>query len=145
ASAGYGVFATLRAISKGVMAQLLRNYSCSKTANASMKIFGVDFTSAPSRKKPITCAACDLQESLLTVNECLKFHSFEHFEDFLRSDGPWVAAFDFPFGQPGRLVSNLGWPQTWEGYVQAVSSMGKTLFEDTLTRYQASRSPSNKQ
>jgi len=110
-----------------------------------MNIFGIDFTSAPSRKKPITCAACDLQERLLTVNDCLKFPNFDEFDAFLHSDGPWVAALDFPFGQPRKLVSNLGWPQTWEGYVQAVSSLGKTLFENTLTRYQSSRSAGDKQ
>src|SRR5438105_2617386 len=100
-----------------------------------MKIFGIDFTSAPGRKKSITCAVCDLRESLLTVNDFLKLHCFEDFDAFLHSDGPWVAALDFPFGQPGKLVSHLGWPRTWEGYVQGVSSMGKTLFEDTLIRY----------
>lgn len=109
-----------------------------------MKIFGIDFTSAPSRKKPITCAACDLQESLLTVNNCLKLPSFEDFDAFLHSEGPWVAALDFPFGQPAKLISNLGWPQTWQGYVQAISSMGKSLFEDTLTLYSASRSAGDK-
>ncbi len=109
-----------------------------------MRIFGIDFTSAPGCKKPITCAECELQESLLTVNKCLNLPSFEDFDAFLHLDGPWVAALDFPFGQPAKLVSNLGWPQTWEGYLQAVSSMGKSLFEDTLTRYQASRSPGDK-
>jgi Protein of unknown function (DUF429) len=110
-----------------------------------MKIFGIDFTSAPSRKKPITCAACDMQENLLSVNDCLKFPSFDEFDAFLHSDGPWVAALDFPFGQPAKLISTLGWPQTWEGYVQAVSSMGKTSFENTLIRYSASRSVGDKQ
>jgi len=110
-----------------------------------MKIFGIDFTSSPGHKKPITCAACDLHESLLTVKGYLEFHSFEDFDTFLHSDGPWVAALDFPFGQPAKLVSNLGWPQTWEGYVQTISSMGKTMFEDTLTRYSASRSAGDKQ
>jgi hypothetical protein len=110
-----------------------------------MKIFGVDFTSAPSRKKPITSAACDLHETLLTVNDCLNLPSFAEFDAFLHSSGPWVAALDFPFGQPRKLISNLGWPQTWEGYIQTISSMGKILFEDTLTHYQASRPPGDKQ
>jgi len=110
-----------------------------------MKIFGIDFTSAPSRKKPITCAACDLQERLLTVNDCLKFPNFDEFDAFLHSDGPWVAALDFPFGQPRKLVSNLGWPQTWEGYVQHCAGLGKTMFEQTLIQYQAGRSVGDKQ
>jgi len=110
-----------------------------------MKIFGIDFTSAPSRKKPITCAACNMQEALLSVNDCFKFPSFDEFDAFLHSNGPWIAALDFPFGQPAKLVLNLGWPQTWEGYVQVTASMGKTLFEDALTHYQANRSVGDKQ
>jgi hypothetical protein len=30
-------------------------------------IYGVDFTSAPSRRKPLTCIHCDLSSTLLTV------------------------------------------------------------------------------
>ena len=80
-----------------------------------MNIYGFDFTSAPSRKKPITCAVCSLQDDLLSVQNCLKLISFEAFEAFLRLDGPWLAALDFPFGQPHKLISNLDWSETWEG------------------------------
>ncbi len=110
-----------------------------------MKIYGLDFTSAPSPRKPITCAACDLQDTLLSVNNCLKLISFEDFEAFLRSDGPWLAALDFPFGQPRKLISRLGWPKTWEGYMQVITSMGKKQFEEVLKRYREGRSAGDKQ
>lgn len=109
-----------------------------------MKIYGLDFTSVPSRRKPITCAVCDLQGALLHVQECIQFPSFEEFEAFLRLDGPWLAALDFPFGQPGKLISRLGWPETWEGYVQVIASMGKREFEGTLQRYRESRPAGDK-
>lgn len=32
-----------------------------------MKIYGIDFTSAPSRKKPITCLECELDGSQLSA------------------------------------------------------------------------------
>ena len=110
-----------------------------------MKIYGFDFTSAPSRNKPITCAVCELLDTLLCVQNCLKLTSFEDFEAFLHSDGPWLAALDFPFGQPRKLISNLGWPETWEGYMQIVASMGKKEFEETLTCYRESRPTGDKQ
>jgi uncharacterized protein DUF429 len=110
-----------------------------------MKIYGLDFTSAPSRRKPIICAVCDLQDTLLSVRNCLKLISFEDFEAFLRLDGPWLAALDFPFGQPRKLISHLGWPQTWEGYMQVIVSMGKKEFEETLKRYRESRPAGDKQ
>ena len=109
-----------------------------------MKIYGFDFTSAPSHNKPITCAVCELQDNLLRVQNCLKLVSFDDFEAFLRSGGPWLAALDFPFGQPRKLISNLEWPETWEGYVQIIASMGKKEFEETLKRYGESRTIGDK-
>ncbi len=110
-----------------------------------MKIYGLDFTSAPRPKKPITCAVCDLQDTLLSVKNCLKLTSFEDFETFLCSDGPWLAALDFPFGQPRKLIFHLGWPETWEGYIQVIASMGKKEFEEMLKRYRESRPTGDKQ
>src|ERR1700694_936576 len=91
-------------------------------ASMLMYIYGLDFTSAPTRRKPITCACCELYDTVLTVNSCLKLTSFDEFEAFLRSDGPWLAALDFPFGQPRKLIANLGWPQNWRGYMEIVAS-----------------------
>lgn len=102
-------------------------------------ILGVDFTSAPSRRKPITCAVCELKETLLVVQDCLTLTNFDQFEALLNSAGPWIAALDFPFGLPRKLLTNLGWPQKWEEYVQLITSMGKMAFEETLARYRESR------
>ncbi len=108
-----------------------------------MNIYGLDFTSAPSRKKPITSALCELtqgsQYPSLKLNEILKLSSFAEFEEFLRWDGPWLAALDFPFGQPRKLITELGWSETWEGYVKVISSMGKQSFEQALLDYSASK------
>jgi hypothetical protein len=109
-----------------------------------MKIYGFDFTSAPSSKKPITCAVCKLQDNLLGVQNCLRLINFADFEAFLHSDGPWLAALDFPFGQPHKLISNLDWPETWEGYLQIIATLGKKEFEETLQRYRVSRTMGDK-
>src|SRR5437588_626262 len=71
-----------------------------------MRIYGIDFTSAPSRTKSITCAICKLQDNHLRVQDCLKLVSFGDFEAFLRSSGPWLATLDFPFGQPSNLMGD---------------------------------------
>ncbi|MDQ2884798.1 MAG: DUF429 domain-containing protein [Chloroflexota bacterium] len=104
-----------------------------------MLIFGLDFTSAPNRRKPITVARCELDGDRLSVQACLSLCDFAAFEAFLRLDGPWIAACDFPFGQPLKLINNLGWPQSWEGYLQLVSTMSKAQFVDTITYYCAAR------
>ena len=48
-----------------------------------MKIYGIDFTSAPSGKKPITCADCTLENGFLHLNELKKMKTFDDFDDFL--------------------------------------------------------------
>ncbi len=110
-----------------------------------MRIFGLDFTSAPSPRKPITCAIGELRNSTLLIQDIIALPTFTAFETFLQREGPWIAAFDFPFGQPRKLLANLHWPQTWEGYVHHCAALGKTSFEETLTQYQASRPAGDKQ
>ncbi len=57
-----------------------------------MRIFGLDFTSAPGSRKPITCARCELYDNILIVQTCQLFSTFKDFEHFLWQDGPWIAA-----------------------------------------------------
>lgn len=109
-----------------------------------ISIFGLDFTSAPSARKPITCAVCRLEATTLSVQACLSFAQFATFEQFLQRPGPWLLACDFPFGQPRQLIDNLGWPQSWPDYVAAVNSMGKALFSQTLISYSKKRPPGDK-
>ena len=109
-----------------------------------MRIYGLDFTSSPTRRKPITCAYCELQDAVLSIKTCLTMPSFVEFEAFLYSEGPWLAALDFPFGQPRKLIANLGWPQNWQGYMSIIASMNKGEFEDTMLSYRASRAPGDK-
>lgn len=110
-----------------------------------MKIYGVDFTSVPSNRKPITWAQCDLDGELLRLEASGGLASFDAFENFLSQSGPWVAGLDFPFGQPRRLIENIGWPRTWDGYVGFVGGMSKQDFVDTLSKYREGRPKGDKQ
>ena len=97
-----------------------------------MRIFGVDFTSAPRDGKPIACASTILESNILNVHCLAALSNLETFENFLNSEGPWVAGIDFPFGQPRPLLENLGWPMSWEGYVERSASLGTQGFEALL-------------
>jgi hypothetical protein len=109
-----------------------------------MKIYGIDFTSAPRSKKAMTYAQCSLSENDLCLEHLGRLTSFEEFESFLREPGPWVAGMDFPFGQPRRLIENIHWPHTWNGYVSFVASMTKSQFGDTLINYCRGRNKGDK-
>src|SRR3954462_13620623 len=77
---------------------------------------GVDFTSAPRRGKPIVWAWGRWQRpGLLKLERFEEKTSHAAFEESLRQPGPWLAAFDMPFGLPRELVAVLGWPADWAG------------------------------
>lgn len=109
-----------------------------------MRIFGLDFTSTPTTRKPITCVACELHERQLHVLSYHALTNFTAFEAWLGSDGPWIAALDFPFGQPRILIQRLDWPTTWTGYVSLIATLGKIGFEETLASYRANRPTGDK-
>jgi hypothetical protein len=67
-------------------------------------LLGVDFTSAPSRKKPITVARGQLRGAVLRLERMDALPTLPQFEDLLATPGPWLAAFDFPFGLPREFV-----------------------------------------
>src|ERR687889_1759695 len=109
-----------------------------------MKIYGLDFTSAPGRKKPLIVLGCRLDEGTLRVEDSQTLTDFAGFENFLSRLGPWVCGMDFPFGQPRSLVTALGWPEGWEGYVGEVGGFSKDDFEDAIRADMATRPPGSK-
>ena len=104
-----------------------------------MRIYGVDFTSAPRRAKPITVAAGLLHDKTLEIREIEKLESFASFEAFLRRPGPWVGGFDFPFSLPRELVRDLGWPPRWKALVAHCAAMDRLQLRAALDRYRNSR------
>lgn len=110
-----------------------------------MRIYGVDFTSAPRRAKPITVAACHFDGETLTLQGQEDLGDFAAFEAFLRRPGPWVAGLDFPFGLPRRLLDGLGWPAEWAGVVGRVAAMDMDAFAALLKRYRTPRPRGDKQ
>lgn len=110
-----------------------------------MKVLGLDFTSAPNRRKPIPCAVCTLEGERLCLKRIESLPGFAEFEAVLRQPGPWIAGMDFPFGQPRKLIENLGWPKHWEGYVAKLASMAMKDFECLLADYRRGRPKGDKQ
>jgi Protein of unknown function (DUF429) len=97
-----------------------------------VRIYGLDFTSAPSRRKPLVTLGCTLEGKTLRVEDSAEMTDFAGFENFLERPGPWVCGMDFPFGQPRSLISALGWPESWEGYIGEVARLSKEEFEDAI-------------
>jgi hypothetical protein len=71
------------------------------------RLLGVDFTSAPSRRKPITVARGTLTGARVTLQGIDELTDFASFEALLRAPGPWLGAFDFPFGLPRPFADDV--------------------------------------
>jgi hypothetical protein len=104
-----------------------------------LRIYGVDFTSAPRRAKPITVAAGFLRDEGLEIHEIERLESFAQFEAFLARRGPWVGGFDFPFSLPRELTRDLAWPPRWKALVAHCASMDRLQLRAALDRYRNSR------
>ena len=104
-----------------------------------LRILGVDFTSSPSRRKSITVAHATLEGFELEVEAVRHSQDFVAFEALLNSPGPWVGAFDFPFGLPRELVETLRWPTDWPELVTTVGAMERSAFRSALTSVRESR------
>lgn len=86
-------------------------------------VYGIDFTSRPSTRKPITCLECRLVGDTLhpaAMHRWDRWGRWEEFEEFLAippEGRPWISAMDFPFGLPRRFLENNGWPINWAHYM----------------------------
>ena len=109
-----------------------------------MRIYGVDFTCAPRRAKPITVAAGLLKKDCLDISGIENLLSFAEFEAFLARPGPWVGGFDFPFSLPAELARDLAWPPSWPELVSHCASMNRLAFRNALDLYRNSRKPGSK-
>ena len=112
-----------------------------------MRVIGVDFSSAPGRRKPIVAVTCELDEGAarLHYRHTQALHDLAAFEALLGAPGPWIAGLDFPFGQARRFIETIGWPPDWAGYVAHAGALGRQGFRAALDAYRLPRAPGDKE
>ena len=110
-----------------------------------MDVYGIDFTSRPRKRKPITCRRCRIEGDVLQALNPTALSSFKDFEAFLNRDGPWIAGIDLPFGQARRFVKDVHWPSPWTDYVHHVEGLGKAGFEEVLDNYRKTQPAGDKE
>ena len=103
------------------------------------EVCGVDFTSAPTRRKPITVASGSLAAGVFRLHAVTAIPTFAEFERWLDRPGPWIGGFDFPFGLPRAAARDLRWPQTWPELVRHCACLGRETFKLRLDAYRAQR------
>ncbi|EHR72865.1 hypothetical protein BurJ1DRAFT_4066 [Burkholderiales bacterium JOSHI_001] len=101
-----------------------------------LPVVGVDFSSAPSPRKPIVVARgrADTARRVLKFDGLLALPSLDAFTAWLAEPGPWVGGFDLPFGLPRELVEHLGWPTDWRACMRHYQALSR---EDIRTTFAA--------
>lgn len=71
------------------------------TARSAQTLLGCDFSSSPSRRKPIVLAVGALQGERVVLQ---RFETLQAFGQWLAQPATWLGVFDLPFGLPRELV-----------------------------------------
>ena len=105
----------------------------------SAALAGCDFSSAPTKRKPIVVAhgACD--KGRVTLARIETFTTLQAFGQWLAQPGEWIGGFDVPFGLPRELVQDLGWPTQWLECMRHYCGLTRPEIRDTFAAYTAAR------
>ena len=86
---------------------------------------GCDFSSSPSRRKPIVMALGSASKGRVLLADLERIESLEGFGHWLQQERAWTAAFDFPFGLPRELVVQLRWPLNWPDLISHYAGLDR--------------------
>lgn len=101
---------------------------------APQMLLGCDFSSSPSRAKPIVFALGTSKNGRVQLSKLDQATSLDAFSGYLTQLEGWLGVFDLPFGLPRELVEQLGWPTAWPALVAYYASLSR---EDIRTTFAA--------
>lgn len=107
----------------------------STSATLAQPLVGVDFSSAPSRRKPVVLANGARVGAVVRLERLQRFETLQAFGEWLAAPGDWVGGFDLPFGLPRELVQQLGWPTQWWPCMQHYSALSRVEIRDTFAAF----------
>jgi hypothetical protein len=99
------------------------------------QLLGCDFTSAPTRRKPVVLAVGHSDRGRVVLDAIERFESLETWAARLSAPGPWVGGFDLPFGLPRELVETLGWPTDWAACMAHYAGLSREAIRDTFAAF----------
>lgn len=98
-------------------------------------LVGCDFSSTPTRRKPILLALGTEASGRVQLARIERLESLQAFGDWLKQPQAWIAGFDFPFGLPRELVEQLGWPTQWRDCMAHYASLTRPQIRETFAAY----------
>jgi hypothetical protein len=110
-----------------------------EVAPAAPNLLGCDFSSSPSRRKPIMLAQGRRKGEAVTLAGILSFDTLPGFGQWLAQPGDWVGGFDLPFGLPRELVESLNWPTDWAGCMDHYCGLSRAEIRERFAAFCAAR------
>jgi len=98
-------------------------------------VVGCDFSSSPTRRKPIVLAFGTRRGDAVVLDRIEKMPALEGWGQWLAQPGDWVGGFDVPFGLPRELVAHLGWPLQWADCMAHYASLSRAQIRDTFAAF----------
>lgn len=107
------------------------------------RVFGIDFSSAPTRRKPIVVARCRwIDGGRLQLDGFDRLTSLDAFADCLVADPsrpPWIAGCDLPFGLPRAFLEAQGWARDWQFSIEALAALSRAELVERCRQFCAGR------
>lgn len=103
------------------------------------ELWGCDFSSAPSRRKPIVLARGGLRAGRVLLERLETFETLNGFGQRVAEPGHWVGGFDLPFGLPRELVEQLGWPTDWLACMRHYAALSRAEIRECFAAFCAAR------
>lgn len=107
-------------------------------------LVGCDFSSTPTRRKPIVLAIGSAAGGRVQLTRLEKIETLAGFLEWLRAPHAWIGGFDFPFGLPRELVEHLGWPTSWRECMRHYAGLTRAQIRATFAAYCAARPAGSK-
>ncbi len=98
-------------------------------------LVGCDFSSSPSRAKPVVLALGYLAGSRSVLSGLERFPTLAAFGAWLAEPRAWVGGFDLPFGLPRPLLESLGWPMTWLASMRHYRGLTRPQIRDAFADF----------
>ncbi len=102
-------------------------------------LLGCDFSSSPSRQKPIVLALGGCQKGRVQLSAIETVVSLDAFGNWLRQPQSWLGVFDLPFGLPRELVEHLQWPLRWPELIKHYAGLSRDDIRNTFAAFCNSR------
>jgi len=98
-------------------------------------LLGCDFSSSPTRRKPIVLAWGRCQGARVHLERLQRCDSLTEWGQVMAQEAEWVGGFDLPFGLPRALVAQLNWPQTWRSCMDHYASLDRAQIRATFKAF----------